>query len=57
MEYIRKYLAHNSKIKNAFHNVYENLHILGYYRGGDINTVKSCFENAKKIIDILYKKD
>lgn len=55
-EFLRKYSAHNGKIKSAYYNVYENLHILGYYRGaGDINTVKSGFENAKFIIDTLNK--
>ena len=55
--YLRKYLVHNGKLKDAFHNVYESLHILGYYRGaGGINVVKEGFENAKKIIDILGKK-
>ncbi|MEW6687241.1 MAG: DUF5618 family protein [Candidatus Edwardsbacteria bacterium] len=31
---LNKYLTRNGKIKNAFSTVSENLHILGYYRGG-----------------------
>lgn len=55
-EFLRKYAAHNGKIKNAYYNVYENLHIFGYYRGaGEINTVKAGFENAKLIIDTLSR--
>ena len=56
-ELLRKHAVHNGKIKNAYYNVYENLHILGYYRGaGEIKGVKAGFENAKRIIETLSKK-
>lgn len=55
-ELLRKHAVHNGKIKNAYYNAYEILHIKGYYRGtGDVNAVKGGFEKAKLIIDTLGK--
>jgi hypothetical protein len=35
---------------------YQNLHILGYYRGGvDVEMIKSGFKHAKFIIERLSK--
>lgn len=53
-ENLRRYLVHNGKIRNALANVYEILHIWGYYRGiGDPEVVKEGFEKAKIIINVL----
>jgi len=47
-------IPHNGKLMAAMGTVYENLHILGYYRGGvDVNMIKSGFQKAKFIIDTL----
>lgn len=55
-ELLKKFAVHNGKIKNAYFIVYENLHILGYYRGaGGVKVVKEGFEKAKLIIDTLGK--
>lgn len=46
-------------ILGYFHVVYENLHILGHYRGGrGVKMIKEGFDNAEKIIQIItkYKK-
>jgi hypothetical protein len=51
---LNKLLVHDGKIRTAFLNVYEILHIWGYYRGiGDIDIVKKGFEKAKIIIETL----
>ena len=53
---LRKYLVHNGKIKSALTVVYQNLHILGYYREGvNVDMIKSGFECAKFIIDSFSK--
>ena len=47
-----KKIPHNGKLMTAFRVVYENLHILAYYRSGvDVDMVKSGFKRAKEIID------
>ncbi|MEW6482371.1 MAG: DUF5618 family protein [bacterium] len=49
-------IPHNGKLISALDTVYENLHILGYYRGGvDVEMIKSGFQKAKFIIDTLSK--
>jgi len=54
---LKKYMVHNGKIIDAFATVYEDLHILGYYRGGaGVLMIKEGFENAKKIIKSLSNK-
>ena len=51
---MNKYLVHNGKIRNAFFNVYEVLHLWGYYRGiGDVDVAKDGFGEAKRIIETL----
>ena len=49
-----KKIPHNGKLMSALIVVYENLHILGYYRGGvDVEMIKSGFSKAKLIINTL----
>ncbi|MEW5767917.1 MAG: DUF5618 family protein [bacterium] len=51
-----KKIPHDGKLRAALNTAYENLHILGYYRGGvDIDMIKSGFQKAKLIIDTLSK--
>ena len=51
-------IPHNGKLMSALVVVYENLHILGYYRGGvDVEMIKSGFSKAKLIIDTLSKRE
>ncbi|MFH0774473.1 MAG: DUF5618 family protein [bacterium] len=53
---LKKCLVHNGKLRQSFYTVYENLHLLGYYRGGvDVEMIKSGFSKAKIIIDTLSK--
>lgn len=50
-------LPKNGKLIDAFNTVYENLHLLGYYRhGADEAMIKSGFEKAKEIINKLTGK-
>jgi hypothetical protein len=54
---LKKCLVHNGKIRQSFYTVYENLHLLGYYRGGlSVDMIKDGFSKAKLIIDTLSKK-
>lgn len=56
-ELLKKHAVHNGKIKNAYYNVYEILHVWGYYRGiGKAEVVKEGFADAKRIIDTLSHK-
>jgi hypothetical protein len=56
-DYFKKYLVHDGKIIDAFSTAYENLHLLGYYRGGlGVEMIKEGFKNAKLVIDTLYKE-
>lgn len=47
-------IPHNGKLKNALTVVYQNLHILAYYRGGvGEKMVKEGFSRAREIMDML----
>jgi hypothetical protein len=49
-------IPRNGKLMSAMTVVYQNLHILGYYRGGvDVEMIKSGMKSAKTIIDTLSK--
>ena len=49
-------IPHNGKLMTALNIVYENLHLLGYYRGGvGVEMIKEGFQKAKLIIDTLSK--
>jgi hypothetical protein len=46
----------NDKLMTAMPLLYQNLHILGYYRGGvGIEMIKEGFKHAKFIVDRLSK--
>ncbi len=52
--YIDKYLRpKNGKLKKWADDLYHDIHITGYYRGGlrGINPIKEVFKLAKKFID------
>lgn len=54
---VHKNIPLNGKLHDALTVVYQNLHILAYYRGGvGVEMVKEGFSNAKKIIDMLSNK-
>ncbi len=54
---LKKCLVHNGKLRQSFYTVYENLHLLGYYRGGlSVDMIKDGFQKARLIIDILSKE-
>jgi len=59
IEEYRKVLSripHNGKLMAALTVVYQNLHILAYYRGGvDVDMIKSGFARAKEIIEIFSR--
>lgn len=51
----------NSQVKKAFLNnlkvVYQNLHLLGYYRGGvNVDMIKSGFKAVRNLIDLAEEK-
>ncbi|MEW6103910.1 MAG: DUF5618 family protein [bacterium] len=49
-------IPRNGKLMAAMTVVYQNLHILGYYRGGiGVEMIKEGFKSAKLIIDTLSK--
>ncbi|MFZ5986793.1 MAG: DUF5618 family protein [Bacillota bacterium] len=51
---IQKYLSvHNGKLLRQFDDVYDQLHIAGYYRGllHDVDTVKATLKSAKTFIE------
>ena len=53
---IHKKIPLNGKLSAALTIVYENLHILAYYRRGtDVKMVKSGLENVMKIITMMEK--
>lgn len=53
---IKKRLAHNGRIQDAFNTAWDNLHVGGYYRGfSGVGLVKEGFKNAKWILDTLSK--
>ncbi|MDZ7262281.1 MAG: DUF5618 family protein [candidate division KSB1 bacterium] len=54
---LRKYLAaHDGKLLREFDDLYEELHIAGYYRGflHSVNVVKETFNTAKGFIEKIY---
>jgi hypothetical protein len=51
-----KKIPHNGKLMSALVVVYQNLHILGYYKGGvGVDMIKEGFQKAKLIIETLSK--
>ena len=55
-EFVRKKIPLNGKLNASMRIVYENLHILAYYRGGvAIGMIKEGFENARKVIEMIGK--
>ena len=53
---IRRKIPLNGKLTAAVSTVYENMHILAYYRGGtSVVMVKDGFENARKVIEMISK--
>jgi len=57
-EYMKalKKVPHNGKLIDSYIVVYQNLHILGYYRGGvGVGMIKEGFKHAKLIIDTFAK--
>ena len=51
---IGKKIPLNGKLSAALRIVYDNLHLLAYYRGGTgVKMIKEGFENCKKIIDMM----
>lgn len=54
--FVKKKIPLNGKLNSSLTIVYQNLHILAYYRGGvDIVMIKSGFENARKVIEMINK--
>jgi len=54
---LSKDLVHNGQVKSALKIAYENLHILGYYRGGTgVSMIKEGFQCAKFVIEHLSHK-
>lgn len=54
---LSKDMVHNGKMKSAIKIAYENLHILGYYRGGTgVSMIKEGFACAKFVIEHLSHK-
>ncbi|MBI4721463.1 MAG: DUF5618 family protein [Candidatus Stahlbacteria bacterium] len=55
-EALNKHMVHDGKIKSALDTAYENLHILGYYRGAiSVKVIKEGTDSAKLIIDKISK--
>ena len=49
-------IPYNGKLRSKLTVVYENLHILGYYRGGvGVQMIKDGFMKAKEIVDMMAK--
>ena len=49
---LEKHAQKNGTLTRELTVAYQNLHILGYYRGGiDVEMIKSGFKNAKLLID------
>ncbi|MEI6436409.1 MAG: DUF5618 family protein [Bacteroidota bacterium] len=56
LTFVKKKIPLNGKLNSALTVVYQNLHIFGYYRGGvDLALVKSGFDNARKVIEMMEK--
>lgn len=49
---LKKYSAHNGKTLRQFNDLYDELHIAGYYRGmlHSVNIVKGTIKNAQDFI-------
>lgn len=49
----KHFAAHNGKLARKFENLYDTLHIAGYYRGliRGVTVVKDTFKDAKEFID------
>ncbi|MBI4685358.1 MAG: DUF5618 family protein [Nitrospirae bacterium] len=53
---LQKHVAiHNGKLLRAFDDIYDELHIAGYYRGNlhSVDTVKGALKTAKDFIEKL----
>ena len=49
-------IPHNGKLLAALTVVYQNLHILAYYRGGvDVDMIKSGFMRSKEVIETFSR--
>jgi hypothetical protein len=49
-------IPYNGKLRSALEVVYQNLHILAYYRGGiDTKMIKFGIERVEEIINIFSK--
>ena len=56
LETIKKKMPKNGKLMGYYNIVYQNLHLLGYYRGGvGVGMIKEGFTSAKEIINMLSK--
>ena len=56
-ELLYKHAIHNGKLKKAFNDVYNYLHLGIYYRGKkDVDYVKEGIENARFVIEKLTGK-
>lgn len=56
-EALRKNLsAHDGKLQREFENLYDELHLSGYYRGWlhSVDAVKGIFKIAQRFIDKIY---
>jgi hypothetical protein len=54
---LNKYSSKDGKLLSTFNTVYENLHILGYYRGGlNVDMIKAGFDSARFIVERLSGK-
>jgi hypothetical protein len=54
---LKRSSARNGKVLAAFNTGYENLHILGYYRGGlNVQMIKAGFESVRFVIEKLSGK-
>ena len=54
---LQKYASpYNGKLLKQFDNIYDELHIAGYYRGNlhRVGTVKEAIKNAKEFIENLW---
>jgi len=55
---LKKYAGvHNGKLIRQFHDIYDELHIAGYYRGDlhSVGAVKSAINTAKDFIEKISK--
>lgn len=55
---LQKYVAiHNGKLLREFEDLYDELHIAGYYRGNlhSVNVIKEALRSAKAFIDKISR--